>query len=102
MLVELNEREMRAYGASRRELFERLDRPALRPLPESRFVYGEWYFKKPGIDYHIDIDGHYYSAPHTSSDETFDVRVSAGTVELWCEASGSRRTRAAIAKGSRE
>jgi transposase len=83
LLVELNERKMRAYGASRRELFERLDRPALRPLPESRFVYGEWYFKKPGIDYHIDIDGHYYSAPHTSSDETFDVRVSAGTVELW-------------------
>ncbi len=83
LLVELNERKMRAYGASRRELFERLDRPALKPLPESRFVYGEWYFKKPGIDYHIDIDGHYYSAPHTSSDETFDVRVSAGIVELW-------------------
>jgi len=83
LLVQLNERKMRAYGASRRELFERLDRPALKPLPESRFVYGEWYFKKPGIDYHIDIDGHYYSAPHTSSDETFDVRVSAGTVELW-------------------
>jgi transposase len=83
LLRELNGRAMRAYGASRRQLFERLDQPVLAPLPASRFVYGEWHFKKPGIDYHVDVEGHYYSAPHTLSDETFDVRVSASTVELW-------------------
>ncbi len=74
---------MQAYGVSRRELFERLDQPALRPLPESRFVYGEWCFKKLGIDYHIEVDGHYYSAPHTLSGEKLDVRASATTVEIW-------------------
>jgi hypothetical protein len=30
LLEELNDRRMRVYGASRRELFERLDHPALR------------------------------------------------------------------------
>lgn len=83
LLAELNDRTMRAYGASRRQLFERLDRPELRPLPESRFVYGEWCFKKAGIDYHVEVDGHYYSVPHTASDEKLEVRLSAATVEIW-------------------
>jgi hypothetical protein len=38
LLVELNDRKMRVYGASRRELFERLDRPALHPLPSESFA----------------------------------------------------------------
>ena len=42
LLGELNGREMRLYRASRRELFERLDRPALKPLPVGRFEYAEW------------------------------------------------------------
>jgi transposase len=83
LLIELNDRTMRAYGASRRELFERLDQPALRPLPASRFVYGEWRFAKMGIDYHVEVNGHYYSAPHTLNGEKLDVRVAAATVEIW-------------------
>ena len=34
LLVDLNDRKMRVYGASRRDLFERLDRPALKALPD--------------------------------------------------------------------
>ena len=44
LLEELNTRTMRQYKASRRELFEKLDKPALKPLPQTRFVYGEWEF----------------------------------------------------------
>lgn len=84
LLVELNDRKMRRYAATRRELFERLDKPALCPLPSTRFVYGDWLInKKPGIDYHLDIEGHYYSVPHELRDERFDARVSAGTVEVY-------------------
>ena len=42
LLADLNARPMRLYRASRRELFERLDHPALRPLPAELFVYSEW------------------------------------------------------------
>jgi len=42
LLEDLNTRPMRRYGASRRQLFERLDQPALRPLPAEPFVYAEW------------------------------------------------------------
>jgi hypothetical protein len=37
----------------------------LRPLPAERFIIGEWGTAKPNIDYHVDVDGHYYSLPHT-------------------------------------
>lgn len=83
LLVDLNDRVMRTYGASRRQLFERLDQPALRALPASRFEYGEWCFKRLSIDYHVEVEGHYYSAPHDLIGERLDVRVSATTVEIW-------------------
>ncbi len=83
LLVELNAKVMKTYGASRRDLFERLDKPALRALPESRFVCGEW--KKVGvnIDYHVDFDGHYYSVPHAHVGEDLWVRATATTIEIY-------------------
>jgi transposase len=64
LLAELNDRPMRVYQVSRRQLFEQLDRPALGPLPTTRFVYGEWKHAKVNVDYHVEADGHYYSVPH--------------------------------------
>lgn len=84
LLEELNGKVMRRYGVSRRELFERIDHPALRPLPDQRFEYGEWYFKRLGIDYHFEVGGHYYSAPYALKDEPrLEIRVSATIVEIF-------------------
>ena len=56
---------MKGYGgASRRELFERFDRPALQPLPAERFVHADWRQARVNIDYHVEVDRHYYSVPH--------------------------------------
>src|SRR5437667_7760463 len=59
--VELNDRTMRHYRASRRTLFEQLDRPALKPLPATRYQHALWKFVRPNLDYHVELDGHYYS-----------------------------------------
>ena len=83
LLEDLNDRVMRVYGESRRQLFVRIDRPALKPLPAARFVYGEWRHAKVNIDYHVDVDHHYYSAPHALVHEQLDARVTATTVELF-------------------
>lgn len=83
LVAELNQAPLRRYGVSRRDLFERLDRPALNPLPASRFVYGEWKACKLRLDYHVEADGHYYSAPHSLAGEKLHLRVSAGTIEVW-------------------
>ena len=85
LLTDLNQRRMRQYEASRTELFARLDRPALRPLPTAPFVYGEWKRATVSIDYHVEIAHHYYSVPHTLVPlrQPVDVRVSALTVEIF-------------------
>jgi transposase len=84
LLAELNSRPMRTYGGvSRRDLFERLDRPALRPLPVERYVYGTWKAARVNIDYHIDVARHYYSVPYALAHELVEARVSATTVEIF-------------------
>ena len=83
LLAELNSRRMRRYDASRRELFERLDRPALRPLPSALFVYAEWKLVRANVDYHIALDDHYYSVPYELRQERLDARLTATTVEVF-------------------
>lgn len=82
LLEDLNGRQMRVYRASRREMYERLDRPALRPLPATRFCYAEWKRATVNVDYHVDVDGHYYSVPYQRLGEEVEVRISAATVEI--------------------
>lgn len=82
LLEDLNARQMRIYGASRREMYERLDRVALRPLPTAPFTYGEWKGAKVNVDYHVEVEGHYYSVPHQYVGEHVEVRISAATVEV--------------------
>jgi len=83
LVDELNDRPMRRYGgATRRELFERLDRPALSPLPTERFVYAQWKDAKVNIDYHVEYDKHYYSTPFSLTQELVEVRATATTIEI--------------------
>jgi transposase len=83
LLEDLNGRRMRVYGQSRRELFERIDRPALKPLPSERFVFAEWKHARVNIDYHVEIDRHYYSVPHPLVHEQVEVRLTGTTVEVY-------------------
>lgn len=56
LLEELNNRPMRHVGKSRRELFEEIERTALRPLPAAPFEYAEWKTAKVHPDYHVEVD----------------------------------------------
>lgn len=84
LLDELNDRVMRRWGESRRALFERLERPALRPLPPERFSFGEWKLGLTvNLDYHVDVGGHYYSVHYTRVHHEVDVRVGGSIVEIF-------------------
>ena len=83
LLTVLNARRMRRYGASRLELFARLDRPTLRPLPAEPFVYAEWKLARVNVDYHVEVQRHYYSVPYPLVHERVDVRTTATTVEVF-------------------
>ncbi|MDQ6783529.1 MAG: IS21 family transposase [Actinomycetota bacterium] len=81
----VNARGFKKLPGSRRALFESLDRPALRPLPASRYEFATWRTAKVNIDYHIELraDRHYYSVPYRLAGEAVDVRTSAATVEVF-------------------
>lgn len=83
LLEKLNGRKMKRYDASRRELFERIDKPALGALPATPFVYADWKTVRLNIDYHVEVDHHYYSAPHALVHEQLDARITGTTVELF-------------------
>lgn len=84
LLQELNSRPMKAYGKSRQQLFEELDKPVLRALPARRFAYGEWKVDVGvNIDYHIQIANSYYSVPYQLVGERVDARLNAMTVEIF-------------------
>jgi transposase len=83
LLTGLNNRLMRHVKQSRRELYERLDVPALKPLPSRRYEYAEHKQVRANIDYHIEFDERYYSVPYTLVGETLWCRATWRTVELF-------------------
>lgn len=82
LVEDLNGRRMRRYGYSRRELFEQVERPTLRPLPVEPFSYAEFRRAKVNIDYHVELDRHYYSVPYRLVGEEVEIRFTATTVEV--------------------
>ncbi len=83
LLTELNERPFQKLPGCRRSAFESLDQPALKPLPAVPYEYAEWKQAKPGIDYHVEVEKHYYSVPHRWVGHVLDVRATATTVEVF-------------------
>jgi transposase len=83
LLGDLNERPLKVLGISRRELFERVDRPALRPLPLSPYELAEWKHVRVAPDYHVELEGHYYSVPYQLLRQQLGLRATARTVEVF-------------------
>ena len=83
-LHQLNEvRPIRRLGVTRRQLLEDLDRPHLRPLPVEPYVFAEWRARRVGIDYHVDVDNHFYSVPYRFARHEVEIRLTARTVEVF-------------------
>ena len=80
----LNRRPFKKLSGSRRSMFEEVDRPALRPLPERRYEFAIWKMATVNIDYHVEVDRHWYSVPYQLVGRKCDVRSSAKTVEVFC------------------
>ena len=79
----INDRPMKAVGVSRRALFEQLDRPALRPLPATRYELAEWKPCRVNIDYHVEVDHNFYSVPYQLVHARVEARVTRRTVEVF-------------------
>jgi transposase len=83
LLGMLNQRPFKKLPGSRQSWFQELEQPLLRPLPPQRYYYAEWKKARVHLDYHIEVDGHYYSVPHPYLRQEVDVRLTALGVEIF-------------------
>jgi len=82
LIADLNRRPFKKLEGNRHEWFERLDRPALRPLPARRYEIATFVKCRVNIDYHVEVDHHYYSVPHSLVRQEVYARVTRHGVEI--------------------
>ena len=83
LLEDLNNKPFQKLPGSRKSAFESMDRPALNPLPSQAYQFAEWKKATVNVDYHIEVDRHYYSVPHTLIKKKIDVRITNNTIECF-------------------
>lgn len=83
LLGDLNTRPFKKLPGSRASLFVAIDRPALQPLPAQPYAYAEWKLVRVNIDYHVEVEGHYYSVPYSLVRQQLEARLSAQVVEIF-------------------
>lgn len=83
LLGELNQRPFQKLEGSRASVFLQLDKPALKPLPEVAYEYKQYKSARAGIDYHVGLEGHYYSVPHQYCGEVIDLWFNQSVVECY-------------------
>jgi transposase len=82
-LKTLNDSPFQKLEGTRRILFETLEKPVLKPLPVHSYVYADWKRTRVNIDYHIEVDHHYYSVPYQLVHEKLDVRFTDTSLEVF-------------------
>ena len=82
LLIEVNNRPFQKLPGSRLSAFQALDKPALKPLINQPYEHREFLKVRAGLDYHIDINNHYYSVPYALARKELEVILTAGLVEV--------------------
>ena len=81
----LNRRPFRKLPGNREELYRSIDLPVLRPLPAQPYVFAEWKRSRVNIDYHVELEHHYYSVPYQLVGKQVDIHYTGTTVEILCQ-----------------
>ena len=82
-VARLNARVSRHLGASRRQIFEAIERPAMSALPSTPYVHADWRRTSAGPDYHVRLEEHHYSIPYELIRQQLWARLTASTVEIF-------------------
>jgi transposase len=84
LLEELNTRPFKdGRPGSRKDLFLSREKAALGPLPSTRYELARWKKAKVHIDYHVEVDRHFYSVPHALIHQEVRIRITETVVEVF-------------------
>mgnify|MGYP000315156298 CR=1 FL=1 len=83
LLTSLNQRTMKQHPGTRLSQFEAIDQPALFPLPHAPYLFTQVKNVKVHIDYHVEVDKHFYSVPYTLVKRTLEAHIQGQQVHLY-------------------
>ena len=85
LLADLNNRPFKKLPGTRLSQFEAIDKPALKPLPARPYEMATFLVARVHLDYHIEVDKHYYSVPYQLVKEVLQLRLTSSTIECFHE-----------------
>ena len=83
LLTQLNSKPFKQLPGCRRDAFEKLDKPALQPLPSQPYRYVEIKTVKVNIDYHVQYQQHHYSVPHHYVGEKLELHAADTLLQIY-------------------
>lgn len=86
--AELNKfitRPFQKIEGNRLSAFEAIDKPALKPLPATRYEYADWKEVKVAFNYHVEYEGFFYSVPYTNIGKAAALRATASIIEIYVD-----------------
>jgi transposase len=99
LLEDLNTRSFKKLPGCRKEAFESLDKPVLKALPTQAYTFAQWKKVRAGIDYHIEVESHYYSVPYQLRGKQLDARITDESVECFLQRKRIASHRRSFEKG---
>lgn len=79
----VNQAPFQKLDSTRKELFEKQDKPAAISLPAKPYQFAVWKKAKVHKDYHIQAEKNYFSVPYSYISKTVDVRITERCVEIF-------------------
>jgi transposase len=79
---QLNREEMKDYGVSRLDRFEK-EKSALKPLPENAFEVVTYKTAKVHTDCHVQAQNNFYSVPYRFIGQTVRVKIGTRMMEIF-------------------
>jgi hypothetical protein len=79
----LNSKEFKKLDGNRKYLFEKFEKPLLKPLPQESFEFMTWKKARVNINYHIELEKHYYSVPHKYIRKEVELAYSINCVNIF-------------------
>lgn len=83
LLTEVNNKPFQRFKGTRKEWFDSIDKPVLKPLPKHAYEYTEIKPCKVNIDYHVQFDEHCYSVPHHLVGERIEIHAKANIIVFY-------------------
>jgi transposase len=83
IIAVINRRQFQKKAGSRQELYEKYDKPHMKPLPGESYTTCDYkYFLKIPDNYHLEYDGHYYSVLYTYHGQPAILKATLSEIRI--------------------